>query len=159
GAGTQSFAPLPIASVLQDVVELYDALAETEEIALELDIKGNPTLRGDHNLLANAVANLVDNALKYAGNGTTVRVMAAEEGDTVSVTVEDNGPGIPETERPHVTERFYRLDPSRSLPGNGLGLSIVTAIAGLHRGRLLLEDARPGLSARLVFPRAEQDVA
>jgi signal transduction histidine kinase len=158
GARSESFAPVAIASVISDLVELYDAAAEAEGITLASEIKGDPTMLGDRNLLANAVANLLDNALKYAGSGTTVQVKAAEARDTVSVIVEDNGPGIPAAERPRVIERFYRLDKSRGLPGNGLGLSIVTAIAMLHRGSLLLEDAEPGLTARLVFPRAERDV-
>jgi signal transduction histidine kinase len=77
------------------------------------------------------------------------------EPDTVSIVVQDDGPGIPSDERSRVVDRFYRLDRSRSLPGNGLGLSIVTAIASLHWGRLYLEDAAPGLIARIVLPRAE----
>jgi signal transduction histidine kinase len=159
GAWGESFAPVGIASVIADVVELYDATAEADGITLATEIRGDPKVLGDRKLLANAVANLLDNALKYAGSGATVQVKAAEAGDTVSVIVEDNGPGIPAAERPRVIERFYRLDRSRGLPGNGLGLSIVTAIAMLHRGRLLLEDAGPGLIARLVFPGAERDLA
>jgi signal transduction histidine kinase len=155
GARGQSFASVTVASVISDVVELYDAAAEAEGITLATQIKGDPVMLGDRKLLASAVANLIDNALKYAGGGATVRVEAAESRDTVSVVVEDNGPGIPPAERPRVIERFYRLDKSRGLPGNGLGLSIVAAIATLHRGKLSLEDAAPGLSARLVFPRAK----
>ena len=99
--------------------------------------------------------NLIDNALKYAGGGATVRVRATEETDTASIVVEDDGPGIPPTERSRVIDRFYRLDRSRSLPGNGLGLSIVSAIASLHRGQLYLSDAAPGLVARIVLPRCD----
>ena len=97
--------------------------------------------------------NLIDNALKYAGGGATVRVRATEETNTVSIVVEDDGPGIPAAERPRVIDRFYRVDRSRSLPGNGLGLSIVTAIASLHQGQLHLSEAAPGLVARIVLPR------
>jgi len=110
---------------------------------------------GDRHLLANAVINLIDNALKYAGGGATVWVRATEETDTVSIVVEDDGPGIPAAERPRVIDRFYRVDRSRSLPGNGLGLSIVTAIASLHQGQLYLSDAAPGLVARIVLPRCD----
>ena len=99
--------------------------------------------------------NLIDNALKYAGGGATVRVRATEETDTVSMVVEDDGPGIPAAERTRVIGRFYRVDRSRSLPGNGLGLSIVTAIASLHQGPLYLSDAAPGLVARIVLPRCD----
>jgi signal transduction histidine kinase len=145
GARRESFTPVPLAAVVSDVVELYDATAEAEGITLVSEIKGNPAALGDRNLLASAVANLVDNALKYAGSGASVRVRAIQDRDTVSIVVHDNGPGIPAAERSRVVDRFYRLDHSRSLPGNGLGLSIVTAIASLHWGKLYLDDANPGL--------------
>jgi signal transduction histidine kinase len=155
GARRQSFAPVHLSSVVSDVVELYDATAEAEGITLTGDIKGRPIALADRNLLASALANLVDNALKYAGTGSTVQVRVVEERDTVSIIVQDDGPGIPPTERARVIDRFYRLDESRSLPGNGLGLSIVTAIASLHSGELDLADASPGLIARVILPRAE----
>ena len=153
GSRSEYFMPVTIASVISDVVELYDATAEAEGITLVRQIDGDPVITGDRNLLASAIANLVDNAIKYAGIGATIYVKAGEAGDAVSVIVQDDGPGIPVTERPRVVERFYRLDKSRRLPGNGLGLSIVAAIVRLHRGTLSLEDAAPGLAAHLVFPR------
>ena len=153
GARRQSFAPVPLASVLSDVVELYDASAEAEGITLVSKVEGRPIALGDKNLLTSALANLIDNALKYAGIGSTVQVRAIEDRDTVSIVVQDDGPGIPPAERVRVVDRFYRLDHSRSLPGNGLGLSIVTAIASLHWGKLELADAFPGLLARVVLPR------
>jgi signal transduction histidine kinase len=155
GAQRASFTLVPLGSVISDVVELYDATAEAEGITLVSEIESDPVTLGDRNLLASALVNLIDNALKYAGSGATVRVRAALEPDTVSIVVQDDGPGIPSDERSRVVDRFYRLDRSRSLPGNGLGLSIVTAIASLHWGRLYLEDAAPGLIARIVLPRAE----
>lgn len=158
GARRQSFTPVRLAQVIADVVELYDAAAEEAGITLLTEISGDPLTFGDKNLLTSAVVNLLDNALKYAGGGATVHVRAARERDTVSIIVEDDGPGIPPVERPRVVERFYRLDRSRSLPGNGLGLSIVCAIASLHRGRLDLDDAAPGLIARVILPRAEAAV-
>jgi signal transduction histidine kinase len=158
GARRQSFTLVRLSQVVSDVVELYDAAAEEAGITLLSEINGDPLTLGDKNLLTSAVANLLDNALKYAGGGATVLVHAARERDTVSIRVQDDGPGIPATERPRVVERFYRLDRSRSLPGNGLGLSIVTAVASLHWGKLSLEDAAPGLAARVVLPRAEPTV-
>src|SRR5215470_3780973 len=95
GARRQSFAPVPLVAVVNDVVELYDATAEAEGITLVSEIKGNPIALGDRNLLASAVVNLVDNALKYAGSGATVRVRAIRDRDTASIVVQDNGPGIP----------------------------------------------------------------
>jgi signal transduction histidine kinase len=109
--------------------------------------------------LASAVANLVDNALKYAGPEATVRVRTRSGPDTVAVIVEDDGPGIAAADRTRVIERFCRLDASRHLPGNGLGLSIVAAIAALHGGALRLEDAAPGLRVRMTLPRGEAVVA
>ena len=155
GARRQSFTPVRLALVLGDVVELYDATAEAEGITLVNETEDDPVTFGDKNLLTSAIANLIDNALKYAGAGATVRIRTTKERDTVSVVVRDDGPGIPEAERSRVVDRFYRLDQSRSLPGNGLGLSIVTAIASLHSGKLYLEDAVPGLVARLVLPRSD----
>jgi signal transduction histidine kinase len=154
GTHRQTFAPVALAAVVSDVVELYDATAEAEGIALVSEIEGQPVTLGDKNLLTSALVNLTDNALKYAGSGATVRVRATQHRDTVSMIVQDNGPGIPSAERSRVIERFYRLDQSRSLPGNGLGLSIVAATASLHWGKLELEDAAPGLIARIVLPRA-----
>jgi signal transduction histidine kinase len=145
--------------VISDVFELYDATAEAEGIILLNESEGVAVTLGDRNLLASATANLIDNALKYAGSGATVRIKTANERDTVSIVIQDDGPGIPAAERPRVVDRFYRLDQSRSLPGNGLGLSIVSAIASLHWGSLCLEDARPGLLARIVLPRADAAVS
>jgi signal transduction histidine kinase len=159
GARRQSFTLVRLSQVVSDVVELYDAAAEEAEITLVSKINGDPLTLGDKNLLTSAVANLVDNALKYAGAGATVLVRAAPDRDTVSILIKDDGPGIPAAERSRVVERFYRLDRSRSLPGHGLGLSIVSAIASLHRGRLCLEDGAPGLSARIILPRADLAVS
>ncbi len=151
----QSFKPVMLKDVITGVAELYDATAEANGMTLAVDVVGNPTTLGDNDLLASATANLVDNALKYAGNAaTTVRVGAREGGETVSIEVRDDGSGIPPEERAKVITRFYRIDRSRSLPGNGLGLAIVTAISHLHGGSLTLEDAGPGLIARIVLPRA-----
>jgi signal transduction histidine kinase len=151
----QRFQPVMLKDIIMDVVELFDATAEANGVTLAVDVVGEPTMLGDKDLLASATANLVDNALKYGGSAaTTVRVGAREDRETVSIVVQDDGPGIATDERAKVVTRFYRLDRSRSLPGNGLGLAIVTAISHLHGGSLSLEDAAPGLIARIVLPRA-----
>jgi signal transduction histidine kinase len=151
----QCFQPVALKDIIMDVVELYDATAEANGVMIAVDVAGEPTTLGDKDLLASATANLIDNALKYGGSAaTTLRVGAREHGETVSIVVQDEGPGIALEERAKVVTRFYRLDRSRSLPGNGLGLAIVTAISHLHGGRLSLEDAAPGLIARIVLPRA-----
>jgi signal transduction histidine kinase len=156
GTRRQSFAPVLIDPVIADVVELYDATAEQRSSVLRREVDPAVVTLGDRNLLASAVANLVDNALKYAGPGATVRVRTWRRLDTVAIIVEDDGPGIPAADRTRVVERFCRLDASRHLPGNGLGLSIVAAIAQLHGGALHLEDAAPGLRARIVLPAAAE---
>jgi len=155
GARRQSFTPVSLASIVSEVTEFYDATAEAAGITLVTEIHGQPVTLGERSLLASAIVNLVDNALKYSGSGATVRLRATEETETVSLVVQDDGPGIPLAERSRVIKRFYRLDRSRSLPGNGLGLSIVTAIVSLHWGTLYLSDAAPGLIARIVLPNGD----
>jgi signal transduction histidine kinase len=158
GTRRQSFGPVRLQTVIADVVELYDAEAEARGITLLCEPRDAVVL-GDKNLLTVALANLIDNALKYAGKGASVQVRTAREGERVSLTVEDDGPGIDPAERNHVVERFYRVDASRSIPGNGLGLSIVASIAALHWGSLRLEDATPGLRASLVLQLANASAA
>jgi hypothetical protein len=146
-----AFAPVDAAALAADVAELYQPLAEQRGLALEVDL-APATCTGDRTLVAQALANLVDNAIKYARPGGHVRVRSATREGSVELVVEDDGPGIPEGERDKVVRRFYRLEPSRGTPGSGLGLSLVVSVARLHGGRLDLEDAGPGLRARLVLP-------
>ena len=142
------------------VGELYEPLAEEQGLSLEVDAPEAVPLHGNRELVSQALANLVDNAIKYAGpaakaNGTpsSVTVTARAEGDRVLLTVGDRGPGIPESDRGRAVERFVRLEKSRSIPGSGLGLSRAAAVARLHGGELRLEDNAPGLRAVLVLPR------
>jgi signal transduction histidine kinase len=151
GTRRRSFTAVALNTVVTDVVELYDAMAEAEGRSLQAEVQGHPMVWGDKDLLAVATANLVENAMKYAPGSKAVRVRASEDTDSVYLEVEDHGPGIPPEERSKVTERFYRLD--STVVGSGLGLSIVTAIAYLHQGSLRLEDAVPGLRVRIVLPR------
>ncbi|HUD24701.1 MAG TPA: HAMP domain-containing sensor histidine kinase [Burkholderiaceae bacterium] len=152
GVRARSFEAVDLNRIANDMVELYDATAEQQQVSLKPTGSGAVLAAVDRNLLASAVASLIDNAIKYAGPGATIEVGAYTQPQSVAIEVRDNGPGIPAPERPKVTERFYRLDQSRNLPGNGLGLSIVSAIATLHGGALQLEDASPGLLARIVLP-------
>ena len=150
GTRRTPFARVPLTDVLAEIVEFYDAAAEERGIALRGVLEGAPEVFGDRHLIDGMLANLLDNALKYAGAGAQVEVRAAAQPDGVLLAVSDDGPGIPAHERARVLERFYRAD--RSVPGAGLGLSIVAAIAALHGAALHLEDAAPGLRVRLVFP-------
>ncbi|HEX5508654.1 MAG TPA: ATP-binding protein, partial [Pseudolabrys sp.] len=149
------------AEIARDVGELYEPLAEEKGIALTVDAAAAAPVKGNRELISQALANLVDNAIKYAGpeqkqvNGEmpNIVVKALNEGDHILLTVADAGPGIPEADRAHVVERFVRLEQSRSLPGSGLGLSLVSAVARLHGGELTLEDNKPGLKSTIVLPR------
>jgi len=154
GMRARLFERLDLGRVVADIGEMYEAIAEDSGIALAVDAPDALFVDGDRNLLASAVASLLDNAIKYAGPGAKIRVRAGLHRGQASIAVHDNGPGIPEGERDKVTQRFYRLDKSRHMPGNGLGLSIVGATATSHGGALVLEDAAPGLVARIVLPLA-----
>ncbi|WP_229255370.1 sensor histidine kinase [Duganella phyllosphaerae] len=154
GMRTRMFERLDLGRVVADIGEMYEASAEDDNITLTVDAPASLYVDGDRNLLASAIASLLENAFKYAGPGSVVRVRAGLHHGMASIAVIDNGPGIPPEELDKVTQRFYRLDKSRHLPGNGLGLSIVAATATSHGGRLALEDNAPGLVARLVLPQA-----
>ncbi|QQS10689.1 MAG: HAMP domain-containing histidine kinase [Rhodospirillales bacterium] len=153
-AGTRrtAFADVDVAGILRGVAEIYEPLAEAAGRVLAVDAPPVLTLRGDRQLLAQALANLLDNALKHGAG--PIALSADADASTVTLSVSDRGAGIPPDERPRVVERFYRREAARATPGSGLGLSLVAAIARLHGGRLSLEDNAPGLRARLALPRA-----
>ena len=149
GMRPENFDDIDLHQIGADIVEMYEATADEQGVLLvQMYGEGVPA-RGDRNLLGSALASLVDNAIKYAGPGATVEVSAGSDEQGSWLAVRDNGPGVPAEELPKLTQRFYRLDKSRHLPGNGLGLSIVAAIAALHGGSLEIEDAAPGLRLRL----------
>ena len=149
------------AEIARDVGELYEPLADEKGLTLKVDASVAAPVRGNRELVGQALANLVDNAIKYAApNGAQVNgaqpeivVRAAGEGDRILLTVSDPGPGIPEADRCRVIDRFVRLEQSRSLPGSGLGLSLAQAVAHLHGGELRLEDNDPGLRSVISLPR------
>jgi len=148
-----AFARVELAALPEDMVEFYQPLAEQRGLTLVADLAAAECI-GDRMLLAQVVANLLDNAIKYTPPGGTVRVATARAGTDTEIAVDDDGPGISEAERDKVTRRFYRLDASRSSPGSGLGLSLVVSVANLHGVTLDLADNAPGLKARLRLPRA-----
>lgn len=151
-AARDAFEQLDLATLVQDAAELYEPLAEDKSITLTLNLETGAQVLGNRHLLSQAVANLLDNAVKYTPEGGAIRVeVAAGEGESV-LTVADSGPGVPEAERGKVLSRFYRLDQSRNTPGSGLGLSLVAAVARLHGGRLELADNAPGLKISLSVP-------
>jgi hypothetical protein len=151
GMRRSGFVPLDAAKVAADAVEFYLPAAEIKGVSLIYRGNAPAPTSGDPVLLAQAVSNLIDNALKYVPPGGTVSVNAERgEGDAVEIAVADNGPGVADSEKPKLVERFYRGDASRGTPGVGLGLSVVDAVAKLHGGFLELTDNNPGLRARLV---------
>ncbi len=152
GAARGDMEPIDMVLLCADVAELYEPLAEAKQLTLSASLAGSAPIRGNRHLLFQAIANLVDNAIKYSDPGGQVSVSVTTEGDAVEVVVADRGPGIPEADRERVLHRFVRLEQSRTTPGNGLGLSLVTAVMTLHNGSLVLDDNRPGLKAILRLP-------
>ncbi|WP_230531840.1 HAMP domain-containing sensor histidine kinase [Microvirga roseola] len=156
GNAREGLADFDAAEAVRDVAELYEALAEEAGVALEVAVEGDLPVHGSRELLGQAMANLLDNALKYGaapgGPAQAISVEARRRDGEVLVVVADRGPGIPEAERNRVLERFVRLETARSRPGFGLGLSLVAAVARLHGGALRLEDNRPGLRVVLALP-------
>jgi signal transduction histidine kinase len=150
--GRIPFADVDLTSLIDDVAELYRPLIEEKGARLSLRSAPSVSVRGDRDMLFQAVANLVDNAIKHTPAGGRIEIALAPGEGGAAITVEDDGPGIPAEEREKVKERFYRLDRSRSTPGSGLGLSLVSAVAARHGGELRLLDGEPGLRAVLFLP-------
>jgi len=136
------------------VGELYEPLAADKGQQLMVDAKEAALVRGDRDLLFQALANLVDNAIKYTPEGGRIALTAEDRDGRAEVVVADTGPGIPAELREKVFQRFFRVDSSRSSPGSGLGLSLVRAVADLHGARIQLTDNSPGLRAALSFEKA-----
>jgi signal transduction histidine kinase len=158
GAGPESLVDFDAADVARDVGELYEPAAEERGLSLTVTAEPGLMLYGSRELVGQAVANLVDNALKYGtpGDGAEggVSISAKRQGQMIEISVGDRGPGIAPIDRERVQERFVRLENSRSRPGSGLGLSLAAAVARLHKGTLRFEDNAPGLKAVLLLPAA-----
>jgi len=152
GAYRSAFAALDLERIVRDVCELYQAAADDRQIALICDVRAAVEVFGDRELLAQALTNLLDNAVKYTPAGGTVAVTLERTDDTARIRVSDSGPGVPATDRERVLQRFTRLDQARSLPGNGLGLALVNAVTMQHHGRLTLGDNSPGLVVTIEIP-------
>ncbi len=152
GARLSAFARVDLGPLLFDLSELYTAAAEENGQALEHDIPPILPAFGDRDMLQQAVANLLDNALKFSPPGSTIRLDAGIVRGLLEITVADQGPGIPPEDRQRATERFFRGESARSTPGSGLGLALVQAVAVLHGGTLRLEDNLPGLRAVIALP-------
>ncbi|MGX9179590.1 ATP-binding protein [Mesorhizobium sp. BHbdii] len=159
GYSSESTSRVDLAASVHDVVELYEPVAEEAGVTLETSGQDGFAVEGNRELIGQALSNIVDNAIKYSTDSTckpTVRVALDRVGREIRLSVTDNGQGIPDdADRARATERFVRLEKSRSQPGSGLGLSLAKAIMTFHNGRLDLLPADPGLSVVMSFPERE----
>jgi signal transduction histidine kinase len=153
GRRRAAFESIPLDEVIRDVTELYEPLAEAKHQKLDVSFSENVQVRGDRDLLFQAFANLLDNAIKYTPPGGDIRVTLEDDVAGPRVRIVDSGPGIPEQSREQVFKRFYRLEDSRHTPGNGLGLSLVEAVARLHKADIKL-GGEPGLDVQFAFQKA-----
>ena len=171
GERRELLKPLDPKPILDDLAELYEPACEDAGLSFEAEIAPKTLILADRGLLSQAVSNLLENAIKYTPRDGTIRLTSRRKrGGSIEISIRDNGPGIPSWDRERVKERFVRLDKSRSLPGSGLGLSLVEAVADLHRAEFVMLDNddlpspdkggdpdRPGLSAALIFPRVKAE--
>ena len=156
GHGSEAMAAFDAAEITRDLAELYEPSAEEAGLTMTTEVPERLPAHGSRELVGQALANLLDNAIKYGSSSEsgqrTVDVKAERDGDMIRITVADRGPGIPAADRERVLDRFVRLETSRSRPGFGLGLSLAAAVARLHHGTFVLHDNAPGLLAELSIP-------
>lgn len=163
GERRELLVPLDPKTILDDIAELYEPACDDAGLTFKSDIKAGERILADRGLVSQAVSNLVENAIKYTPKGGTIHLgLKRAANGKVEISVRDNGPGIPQSDRQRVKERFVRLEKSRTAPGSGLGLAMVDAIADLHQADFVLSSGLPsenpdyfGLSAALVFPRVK----
>lgn len=151
GKRSQQLQAVSVSKIIQDITELYEPVAEERGIQFTVNLTSQLTTKGDGDLLFQLFANLVDNAIKFSPDKSTISLSVKQENHQIIALVEDQGPGIPDAEKDKVFKHFYRGDASRSAPGNGLGLSLVRAVAEQHQAQISLEDGTPGLRVRIKF--------
>jgi signal transduction histidine kinase len=152
GSRRAAFARIDLAPMLHDIDELYRAVAEERGLTLQTQIEAELPMLGDRELVQQAVANLLDNALKFTAPGTIINFRAKLDETVIDISIADRGPGIAPEDRSRATERFFRAEAARNTAGSGLGLALVAAVAQLHNGTLHLADNHPGLRAILSLP-------
>ena len=148
-----NFMKFNLSELVYDAGELYDALAEDKEQHFHHNIQDDIQMIGDRDLIFQTLCNLIDNAIKYTPEGGEISLSLQFKEKEICLRVADSGIGIPEEERDKVFQRFYRVAKSRSLPGNGLGLSLVLAVMDIHHSKVVLSDNSPGLVVELIFPK------
>jgi signal transduction histidine kinase len=154
GARRTGFRQIDLAVIARDVAEAFQPAAEEQGKTLSIHSGAPLPLMGDKELLSQMIANLIDNALRHTPEGSLIEVRTPERGAARTLTISDTGPGVPESDRARIFERFYRLDASRTTRGDGLGLSLVAAVAELHGAEIVVEDNRPGLRMIMKIPGA-----
>jgi signal transduction histidine kinase len=155
GMGRENFSRFQLGQLIRDLCEMYQPLAEECGIAIAVDELTPIGFFGNRELIGQAVANLVDNSIKYGAEGGSIRIGAEQSDSEVRIWVADRGPGIPEERRQEAVRKYRRLDQARGTEGSGLGLALVGAVARLHQGELIFEDNRPGLRAVIRLPRID----
>ena len=156
GSRRAGFREVDLSEVARTVIEVFEPVVEDQLHYLRAAIAPIPPVHGDRELLVQALVNLIENALRHTPPGCTITVSAAPAEGAAELAVSDDGPGVPEGERGRILNRFYRRETSRTTPGSGLGLSLVAAVAELHRAELLVEDAGPGLRVRMRFRQGKE---
>jgi signal transduction histidine kinase len=156
GARRAGFRPLDLAQIVREVVEAFQPAAEDEGKTLALRLDEPLPISGDKELLAQMIANLIDNALRHTLKGVRVEVAGERVPSGVKLSVADDGPGVDSRELNVIFERFYRADAARSTPGSGLGLNLVAAIADLHGLECSASDNRPGLRITLTTANSNE---
>jgi signal transduction histidine kinase len=151
GVHRDDWTPIQLNQLIADLGELYEAVAEEEGIKFSYAAQPGLVLQANRHLVAQVITNLLDNAVKYTPANGSIALNAEQQGSEILISISDSGPGIPEAERERVFKRFVRLDNARSTPGNGLGLSLVKAVADLHDAQVELQDNHPGLKVVLRF--------
>jgi signal transduction histidine kinase len=155
-----SFKRTNVAGITDELAELYQPVCEEKNLSFQYKPEEELYVLADRDLIAQAMANLMDNAVKYTPSGGAIELKARRGANgSIELSVVDSGPGIRPEDRERAVERFVRLEQSRSQPGSGLGLSLASAVAEVHSGRLVLTDGggapgKPGLSATLELPAA-----
>jgi signal transduction histidine kinase len=155
GARRAGFKNVDLALIARDVAETFQPAADDEAKTLTTDLRTALPIAGDRELLTQLVANLIDNAIRHTPVGSRIAVCSRTSGLSGQLIVADSGPGVPSREQKRIFERFYRVDSARTTPGDGLGLSLVAAVSGLHGAQVAAFDNKPGLKIVLDFPVAD----
>ncbi|MBW0006288.1 MAG: HAMP domain-containing protein [Sphingomonas sp.] len=153
GVGHEQFTDFDLGDLLRDICEIYQPIAEDRGLPIETDGSVAIHYVGNRQMIGRAVANLIDNALKYADGAGPIRLALEDHADRVEIIVSDRGPGISPELREDAVRKYRRLEEARTTEGSGLGLALVRAVARLHGGEILLEDNHPGLKVRLILRR------